>query len=145
MKTTACLPATHTAGINSAARRGERARKRRFGYAMMLVLVFLVLFLALWSLAYQQMAAALRADTARALQIRRDEGSIPALARGLALLETGYPPSNPYICGVIINTSAGPRSFTVTFASAGDSIWSVQSTPTAVNDNPPTMPSTFGP
>ena len=81
--------------------------------------------------------------TARTLQSRRDEGSIQALARGLALLETGFPPSDPYMGGVIINTSTGPRSFTVTFASEGGNNWSVLSTPTAANENPPTMPSTF--
>ena len=47
-----------------------------------LVLVFLVLFLSVLSVAYCQMAAALRAETARSLQARRDEGSIHALARG---------------------------------------------------------------
>ena len=117
----------------------------RFGYALMLVLVFLVLFLSVLSVAYCQMAAALRAETARSLQARRDEGSIHALARGLALLETGLPPSDPYVCGVMIDTSAGARSFTVSFASEGGTYWTVCSTPTAANETPPSMPSTFAP
>jgi predicted small integral membrane protein len=117
----------------------------RTGYAMLLVVGFLVLFLSLLSLAYSQMAAAVRAQTARALQIRRDEGCVCALARGLALLETGSPPSDPYVCSVVINTSAGPRSFTVTFASEGVNSWSVSSVPTAPNAIPPPMPGTFAP
>jgi hypothetical protein len=120
-----------------------KATATRPGYAMMLVLVFLMLFLSLLSLAYRQMGAALRAEAARARQARRDEGSIQALARGLALLETGFPASDPYVCAVIINTSAGANSFTVTFASEGGNNWSVHSAPTAPNENPSPMPSTF--
>ncbi len=115
------------------------------GYAMMLVLVFIVLFLSLCSLAYRHSAAALRVESARSLQIQRDEGSIHALARALALLETGAPPSDPYVCGVTIDTSTGPRSFTVTFASEGTNNWSVRSAATEPNENPQPMPSSFAP
>jgi hypothetical protein len=120
-------------------------RSPRGGYAMLLVVGFLVLFLALLSMAGSQLGAALRAQSARALQFQRDEGPLCALARGLALLETGLPPVSPYACGVTINTSTGPSSFTVTFTSTGTNSWSVNSAPTAANDNPPPMPSTFGP
>ena len=111
---------------------------------MLLVVGFLILFLALVGLAGSELAAAIRAQTACALQMQRDQGSIPALALGLALLETGSPPSDPYSCAVTINTPTGPSSFTVTFASTGPNAWSVNSAPTAPNDNPPPMPSTFG-
>jgi hypothetical protein len=117
----------------------------RSGYAMLLVIAFLVLFLSLLSLAYSQMATALRAEAAHAQQVRRDEGSIHALARALALLETGFPPSDPYVCGVTINTSRGASSFTITFASEGANSWSVHSAPTGAIENPPPMPSTFAP
>ena len=120
-------------------------KTRRGGYAMLLVVGFLILFLALLGVAYSELAAAVRAQTVCALQIQRDEGSIHALAKGLALLETGLPPSNPYACGVTINTSTGPSSFTVIFTSTGTSSWSVNCVPTAPNDNPPPMPSTFAP
>ena len=63
-----------------------RPTSARSGYAMMLVLVFIVLFLALLGVAYRQTAAALRIESVRSLQIQRDEGSIHALARALALL-----------------------------------------------------------
>jgi hypothetical protein len=123
-----------------------RARSSpRPGYALMLTLVFVVLFLALLGVAYRQMAAALRTESVRSQQVERDEGSVHALARGLTLLETGLPPSTPYVCGVTIQTSTGPRSFTVTFVSEGGTNWSVRSTPTLPGENPPPMPSTFGP
>ena len=122
-----------------------RPTSARSGYAMMLVLVFIVLFLALLGVAYRQTAAALRIESVRSLQIQRDEGSIHALARALALLETGNPPSDPYVCGVTITTSTGPHSFTVTFTSEGSNHWSVHSAPTPPNANPQPMPSSFLP
>jgi hypothetical protein len=112
---------------------------------MLLVAGFLMVFLALLGLAYSQLAAALRVQTVCALQAQRDQGSIPALARGLALLETGSPPSEPYICAVTINTPTGPCSYTVTFASTGPNNWSVSSAPTVPSDNPVPMPNTFAP
>jgi hypothetical protein len=105
------------------------ASPRRGGFAMLLALVFLVLFLSLWSLAYRQVASVLRIETARSTRIRRDEGCTRAVARGLALLETGYPPTTPYSCGVTLTTSAGARDFTVTFTLEGGSNWSVAATP----------------
>ena len=117
----------------------------RHGYAMMLVLVFIVLFLSLWSVAYRHTAAALRIESGRSLAVQRDEGSLHALARGLALLETGYPPTDPYACGVTIETSSGPRSLTVTFESAEAENWSVSSRPTRPNENSPPMPDSFAP
>ncbi len=119
-------------------------RPRR-AYAMMLVLVFIVLFLSIYSVAYRHATTALRIETAGTLQRERDRGSIVALARGLALLETGLPPLNPYVCGVTIDTPTGARSFTVTYTSAGVGSWSVRSPPTAFGTAPQPMPSSFAP
>jgi hypothetical protein len=119
---------------------------RRSGYALLLVLLFVVLLLSLYSLAYRTIAASLRVETARSLVNRRDEGSVQAAARGLSLLETGLPPTDPYACGVTIETSRGPRSFTVTFTSeAGPTAWSVAAAPTPDDQDPPPMPATFAP
>jgi hypothetical protein len=111
---------------------------------MMLVFVFLVLFLMFLGMAYAQLTSALRIETAHAQQVVRDQGSIPAVARGLALLETGLPPSNPYVCAVTITGLTGARSFTVTFTLEGGNNWSVRAAPTVPNENPQPMPSTFG-
>ena len=121
------------------------ARPTRHGYAMMLVLVFIVLFLALSAIAYRRTGAALRIESARSLQIQRDEGSIHAVARAVALLETGLPPSDPYVCGVTIDTPTGPRSYTVTLTSEGGDNWSVHSAPTQPTENPQPMPDSFAP
>jgi hypothetical protein len=121
-----------------------RPGSKRHGYAMMLVFVFLVLFLLFLGMAYAQLTSALRIETAHAQQVVRDQGAIPAVAQGLALLETGLPPSNPYVCATTITGSTGARSFTVTFTLEGGNNWSVRAAPTAPNENPQPMPNTFG-
>ena len=122
-----------------------RKQHPRSGFAMMLVLVFIVLFLGFLGVALRQTAAALRIESVRIMQIHRDEGSVHAVARGLALLETGLPPSDPYVCGVDISTSAGMRSFTLTFASEGEGQWSVKSVATPVGDTPQAITVSFAP
>lgn len=124
-----------------------RTGKPRRGYAMVLALVFIALMLSIYSVAYRDVAAALRMETARTLRRQRDEGSMVALARGLALLETGLPPADPYVCAVTIDTSTGSRSFTVTFASEGETgdAWSVHAAPTDPLESPEPMPVGFVP
>jgi hypothetical protein len=118
-------------------------KPNRAGYAMLLVLAFLVVFFSLLAMTYSQLASSLRVEAVRAKQLQREEGSLHALARGLALLETGYPSTDPYVCGVTIDTSTGSHSFTVTFASEGGGAWSLHSAPTAVGQNPEAMPLEF--
>ena len=115
----------------------------RRGYAMVLVLVFIALLLSIYSVAYRDVAAALRIETVRTLRQQRDEGSVEALARGLTLLETGLPPQDPYVCEVTIDTSTGERSFTVTFISTAGNNWSVHAAPTQPLENPDPMPASF--
>ena len=119
--------------------------KTRDGYAMVLVLVFIALLLSMIGVAFRHMAAATRIETARVYRRLRDEGTIHAAARGLALLETGLPPTDPYVCEVSIDTSTGPRSFTVTFTGQGANTWSVGAAETEPPATPPPMPATFAP
>lgn len=122
-----------------------RPKPDRSGFAMMLVLVFIVLFLAMLGVTLRETASALRVEGARVKQLQRDEGSIHALAKGVALLETGLPPTDPYVCGVDINTTNGTQSYTVTFESEGGDNWSVRSELTAGGFPPTPMPVTFAP
>ena len=85
----------------------------------------------------------MRIEKMRMLQRHRDEGSTAALARGVTLLETGAPPTDPYVCGVTIDTSLGPCDFTVTMSSEGADGWSVQLAPTQWPDSPQPMPPSF--
>ena len=120
------------------------AANQRRGYAMMLVLMFIVLFLALLGVVYREVASALRIESLHSLQVRRDEGSVQAMARALALLDSGLPPANPYVCGVTIDTPGGPEALTVTFTTEDGVTWQVQSSPTAAGEAPPPMPGFFG-
>ena len=119
------------------------AKLPRRGYAMLLVLVFIALMLSMYSVAYRHVAATLRIETARTLQRQRDEGSLHALARGVALLETGLPPSDPYLGAVTLNTSMGERSFTVTYTSDGGNGWTVHVAPTEPLEDPEPLPASF--
>jgi TRAP-type mannitol/chloroaromatic compound transport system permease large subunit len=120
-----------------------RTASSRRGYALLTVLVFVVLFVSLLGVAWRNTASALRIASVRSLQIQRDEGSLHALARALHLLETGLPPSNPYVCGVTIDTSRGSRSFTVTFTLVEGTTWSVHTRLTPSGESPQAMPEDF--
>jgi hypothetical protein len=110
---------------------------------MVLVLVFIALMLTFYAVSYRHVAATLRTETVRARQKERDEGCIQALARGLTLLETGLPPSNPYTCAAVIGVPPDERSFTVTFTSEAENVWSVRAVPTEWPDEPEPMPTSF--
>jgi hypothetical protein len=96
-----------------------------------LVSVFLLLLLAVLGATFRQTAAVLRVETARSNQVVRDQGSLRAAARALAMLENGPPPSDPYVVVLGVSTSAGPRSYQVTFASVPGLTdgWAVQVVP----------------
>jgi hypothetical protein len=110
---------------------------------MLLVLVFIATTFLLFAMAHRQMDAALRLETARVHRDDRDQGSVQAVARGLTLLETGLPPTSPYVCCVAIGTPPDDRLYTVTFTLTGEDTWSVHAAPTQWPDNPPSMPAMF--
>jgi hypothetical protein len=81
---------------------------------MVAVVVFVIGFLGLWTVAARQISSMLRVEQARAKRIARDAAALPsrqALARALAALESGYPPANPYVCLV----TAGGTEFAITY------------------------------
>lgn len=116
---------------------------KRTGYAMLLVLVLNALLLGIYGVAFRHLSAAIRVESARAHSYRRDEGSLKAVTQAMILLETGLPPSDPYECETIINTSTGPRGITVVFDSEGPGLWEVTAAPTVPPSSPPPMPLTF--
>ncbi len=111
----------------------------------MLVMIFIVLFVSLLGVTWRRVASALRVASTHSLQVQCDAGSIHALARAMHLLETGLPASSPYACGVVLNTPAGSRSYTVTFTVQEDTTWSVHCRPTQTGENPAPMPDDFAP
>jgi hypothetical protein len=123
-------------------RKAQRPPRR--GYSLMLAMVFNVLMLALLSLAYRQLGSTLRIATAWSQQVQRDEGRLRAAAQALALLETGAPPSDPYIRLVEVNTSQGPSNFVITITSTGAGLYSVQAAAAGPNDPTTPIDTTFG-
>jgi hypothetical protein len=91
--------------------------KHRRGYALILVLLFNVMFLMLLGVAWRRMGSVLRIASVRTTQGQRDEGSLRVLADAVHLLETGLPPSPTYERGAIVTLTAsgGERFFTVRF------------------------------
>ncbi len=45
-------------------------------------------------------------------------------------METGLPPTNPYVCGITIDTAAGPKSFSITLSSPAVGQWTIESSST---------------
>lgn len=108
--------------------------------ALILVLANVALLFLLWSLANRQCSALLSLEVALDRRARRHQGSLAALARGLALLETGVPPEtslegdpSTYRCIVEINppASTAPLLYTLTFQLLDEEAgqWSVLAAP----------------
>jgi hypothetical protein len=124
-------------------------KRERRGVALVLVLLFVVLVLSLWGVAFRRTAALLRLDTVRVEKVVVDQPNVIALAQAVTLLETGTPETQPtwdsqhslYTCCAIVSTPSGPQSFLITYQKGGGGIWTVQAQPgtSAVN-----IPATFG-
>jgi type II secretory pathway component PulJ len=65
----------------------KRPSNRR-GYALLLVLIFVVLFTAILGVAWRRVASALRIERASEVRKQCDQGSIQALAQAMQFLET---------------------------------------------------------
>ena len=122
---------------------GRRNKSPRRGYAMVLVLVFLALMLSLHAVVVRNLGAGLRIEKVRVLQQQRDEGSMEALARAVSLLETGLPPTDPYVCETIVSMSGGDRAFTVTYTTELDASVTISVAPTVPPAAPDPMPTSF--
>jgi hypothetical protein len=72
-----------------------RRSPQRRGYALVLVVVFSVLFFTLVGVAWRQMSSVVRIFTVRTNQLLRDRGATQALADALHALDVGQPPGDP--------------------------------------------------
>ena len=115
------------------------SRRRRRGYSLTVVLLFLVLLLFLWAAVYRTTASFLRVETARVKRNDLDNGMLGALAQALLYLEKNPTlPRNPVTYGITVpvnpnnpNNPEGPNftaTFTPTPASPPNS-WTIQVTP----------------
>jgi Tfp pilus assembly protein PilX len=122
--------------------RSRRSQAPR-GYALTVVLIFLILLFALWSTVYRSSSSLLRIETNRVLQQTRDQGTMNAMAQAVQLLQYSTPsdPSNPsrtqFTYGVTVTVpsttgSCTSASYTVQFSpvpAQGPYRWQVQVSP----------------
>jgi hypothetical protein len=95
---------------------------------MVAVVVFVLGFLGLWTVAARQISSMLRVEQARARRIARDAAGLPArkaLAQALAALELGYPPANPYVCQVTIDGTEFAVTYTINPTTEDPTDWLV--------------------
>jgi hypothetical protein len=110
---------------------------------MVTVLVFLAVTLTLVSISQRYVGTSVCVERASGQAELRDQGSLEALARALDLLETGLPPSHPYVCATTVETPLGSRSYTVTYTSASGDEWLIDVAPTHEAESPDSMPESF--
>ena len=118
-------------------------RHHRNGFAMLMVLVFVALLMTTATVTQRHLASSLRVERAREQARIRDEGSLHALAEAVDLLETGLPPSSPYVASLTLTTSLGPQVYTITYQDQGGGDWDIQARPPLPGESPPTLPATF--
>jgi hypothetical protein len=112
---------------------------------MVLVMVFISLLLTVASVCFRDIASALRTEQAIQQLEWRDQGVLQAVAQATSLLESGVPPSSPFVGEIGIDTQAGIRNFTVTFTEVASGQWQIEAHPTLPTESPPTMPLSFLP
>src|SRR5688572_27771228 len=95
--------------------RSARRITSRRGFILPAVLLFLAIAFGMWAVLFRSAGSALRIDEARSHRAARAEWTASAVANGLRLLETGSPPSDPYVCKLSITQDAQTRWFRLTY------------------------------
>jgi hypothetical protein len=124
------------AALNTRHRRGER------GHVLLITAV-----MGLWVTAWRATHDAIRTERFVVRRGIRAHSVQQALARGLALLQTGRPPTDPYACLVTLTHDGASWDCVVGFESQGNpNDWSVD-VRLALEDEAsglPGMPASFG-
>jgi len=120
--------------------------RRRGGYSLTVVLLFLVLLLCLWAAVYRTTASFLRVETARVKRNDLDNGMLSALAQAFWYVEA-YPTPCAGSCGFSVppnpNNPNNPQGldFTATFTPiipplSNGSNWSITVVPGHCSTSP---------
>jgi hypothetical protein len=106
------------------------SRSPRRGYALLLVIVFLVLFLAMLGTAWRQVASVLRVESVRYTQTRRDQGCLLAAVQGIHYLEETATPD----ASRVFTIPGFTNTFTVTFTQdpVHTTEWTIKAKPTTL-------------
>jgi len=122
-----------------------RKPSRNSGHALFGTLVFLLIVMILWLGVARQVATCARIEKNFQSQQSYYDSSIRALSWGLALLETGIPPSDPYSCKMLVGQD-NSQTFVVTFTKLTDLNYTVTARPAELSDELlPSAPDTFTP
>lgn len=113
------------------------------GYTLGGTMVFLVLAALLWEGVVFQMAGYLRMEKALSQQQSGRQGCTRAAAWALALLETGVPPDDPYVCRMSPMQDSA-KVYVVTFRDEGGLRYAVSiRLATVADETLPTAPVSF--
>ncbi len=118
-------------------------KTRRNGLAMLLVLAVILAVGTTSATAFRYLASSSRTEHFAAANDSFDEGARGVAARALSLLETGHPPSTPYVCITTASVNGETQYFRVTYTSDIFSEWQITVQPTQAGDSSILMPSSF--
>ena len=113
------------------------------GFAMLMVLVFIMASLLTMTAGYEYLRQVIAAEEAGDRVPDGGDGIAEALGIGVARLQTGEPPRNDYTCRVILRTSAGDASlhYDLIHKKQGQDRWLVEAQP--ADDSEPECPPVF--
>jgi hypothetical protein len=114
---------------------------RRRGHVLLGTITFLILAMLAWMVAFSSLSSSVRSARLFLLRQDRDHGAVRALAWGLALLETGNPPTSPYSCRATVDTG---RVFVITFTLVPENQATIAVRPATTADSAlPSAPTEF--
>jgi|WetSurMetagenome_2_1015567.scaffolds.fasta_scaffold110655_4 hypothetical protein len=121
-----------------------RSYRRRRGHALLGTVVFLILIMFIWGVTLARLGSYTRVAKANLERGDRATGQTRALASGLALLESGLPPADPYACRMAPDSANPTRVFVLTFQEIAPWQFSVVVRPAGMDDGGlPEAPTTF--
>jgi hypothetical protein len=106
-------------------------------------MLFLAVAFGMWAVLHRSAATVIRFEQARTLRAGRNVFAAPAIAAGLRLLESGSPPADPYACKLAVTVDAQTRYFRLNYEQIAVGRWTVQATPTTVDDLAVDAPASF--
>ena len=121
----------------------SRQHARRGGYVLPAAMFFLTVAFGMWAVLHRSAATVIRFEQARTLREGRNVFAAPAIAAGLRLLETGDPPADPYACKLPVTVDGQTRYFRLDYEQIAVGRWTVQASPTTIDDLAVDAPSSF--
>ena len=126
--------------------RPVRRRRGESGSALLAVAVMGLLAMGVFALAWRSTHDAIRVERFTVLVERRAASVQTAVAQGVDLLQTGLPPTDPYLCVATIVQADQTYACTVMFSQAAPTgPWSIESWPATVDEQAtlPALPVSF--